>query len=263
MSTDKAGKSYWEQNWRNRDVPGAVNPADNTLANHVNLKLHELFSHCFSGDRRTEKLLEVGCARSAWLPYFDKEFGFEVSGLDYSEVGCWQAEQVLLNESVEGHVFHADLFSPPGHLLESFDAVVSFGVAEHFEDTAACISAFSSFLKPGGTMITTIPNLTGMLGTLQKFINRQAFDVHVPLDRDALRESHEKAGLEVSSCEYFLSGSFTIINLENFRDKSVYGTAVRLRSLASKAAWSLDRRVPGFKPNRLTSPYVVCVAKKP
>jgi cyclopropane fatty-acyl-phospholipid synthase-like methyltransferase len=30
------------------------------------------------------RLLEIGCARSAWLPYFAQEFGIDVSGLDYS-----------------------------------------------------------------------------------------------------------------------------------------------------------------------------------
>lgn len=52
--------------------------------------------------------LEIGCARSRWLPYFAKEFGFEVSGIDYSEVGSQQATQILFNEGVQGNIVFAD-----------------------------------------------------------------------------------------------------------------------------------------------------------
>jgi hypothetical protein len=45
---------------------------------------------------RGNALLGFGCARSTWLPYFS---------------------------------------DPPRHLVERFDFGVSFGMAEHFEDT--------------------------------------------------------------------------------------------------------------------------------
>ena len=118
-----------------------------------------------------------------WLPYFAKEFAFEVYGIDYSEIGCQQAKQILEYEGVNGKIVCADFFSPPGSMLKAFDVVVSFGVLEHFEDTTACIAAFSKFLKPGGLLITNIPNLCGLNGLIQKMINRSIFDIHVPLDK--------------------------------------------------------------------------------
>lgn len=264
MNTDKAGKSYWEHNWRHYEAPEAIDPANKNLSNYVNLRFHELFREVLATEnKRAVKLLEIGCARSSWLPYFVQEFGFEASGIDYSEAGCRQAEQVLLNEGVEGEIFHADFFSPPSRMLDAFDAAISFGVAEHFESPTECIHAFSRFLKPGGIIVTIIPNLTGILGTLQKVINRPAFNVHVPINRDALRQAHEEAGLTVSFCDYFLFGGFTIINLENLRSTPAYNTAVRLRSLLSKVAWRAEGRASWLEPNRWTSPYVVCIATKP
>jgi len=84
-------------------------------------------------------------------PYFAKEFGFKVYGIDYSEIGCKQAREVLSNTGVEGNVICAIFFSPPENLIDAFDVVVSFGVVEHFEDTAG-IAAFSRFLKPNGIL---------------------------------------------------------------------------------------------------------------
>jgi SAM-dependent methyltransferase len=264
LSKDKAGRSYWAQFWEDERLPKAVDPRIGTLDSYMNHRFHGYFCKAFSSiETRNQKLLEVGGARSAWLPYFAKEFGFEVSGIDYSELGCQQAMQILSNEGVKGEIVCADFFSPPEHMLGAFDVVVSFGVAEHFEDTTGCVSAFSRFLKPGGFMVTVIPSLAGLLGKFQKLINRAALDVHVPLDRAALLEAHSGSHLEVISCDHFLFASMSIINIENLRSTPFYEGAVRLRSWLSKAAWAAEMTIPLLGPNRWTSPYIVCVAKKP
>lgn len=264
MNLDKAGKEYWDRNWENYGLPGAVDPKRSGLSNHLNREFHKLFQKTFPPvDGNGRSLLEVGCARSAWLPYFAKEFGFKVHGLDYSEVGCRQAAQILTNEGVQGEIECADFFSPPERMLGEFDAVVSFGVVEHFADTAGCIRQFSKFLKPDGLMVTIVPNMVGALGVLQKIVNRPAFDVHVPLKCQYLARAHEDAGLESVSCEYLLFASLTIINLENFRGTPFHGAAVRIRSSLSKALWAAEKNVALLSPNRLSSPYIVCVARKP
>jgi len=127
---------------------------------------HECFHKAFPYvDISDQKLLEIGCGGSAWLPYFAKEFGFEVYDIDYSELGCQQAAQVLENEGVEGEILCADFFSPPEHMLGDFDTVGSRGVVEHFEDTAAWASAFSKFLRPGGVMSLSLINFENLRGT--------------------------------------------------------------------------------------------------
>ncbi len=266
MSLDKAGKAYWNQNWRTWEntLPTAVDPHVRSLDNYLNRKFHACFRKAVSSvDTSDQKLLEIGCARSAWLPYFAKEFGFKVYGIDYSDIGCLQATQVLENEGVEGQIVHADFFSPPEHMLGNFDLVWSLGVLEHFEDTVACVLAFSRFLKPSGLMITIIPNLSGALGLIQKTINRSAFDIHVPLDRSGLEEAHSGSGLEVISCAYFLFAGLTVINIENWRGIPFFNVAVRLRSWITKAMWIAERTIPLLRPNRWTSPYIVCIARKP
>ena len=132
---------------RSETLPAPVDPRDKTLSNYVARKFHELFTRVLPRGHNV-RLLEVGCARSRWLPYFAAEHGYEVTGLDYSTMGCEQARQILAAAGVEGRIVEGDLFSPPEDLLEAFDVVISFGLVEHFDDTDcrhSRLSAASSF----------------------------------------------------------------------------------------------------------------------
>jgi 2-polyprenyl-3-methyl-5-hydroxy-6-metoxy-1,4-benzoquinol methylase len=263
MTTDKAGKWYWDHSWANTPLPKAVDPHARGLDHYVDRKFHEFFRETFSElETKGRSLLEIGCARSQWLPYFAKEFGFRVCGLDYSDRGCQHAREILAEEGVEGEVVCSDFFCPPQSMLAAFDVVVSFGVVEHFEPTAGCLKAFSEFLKPGGLAITSIPNMVGLVGYIQKIANRGVFDIHVPLDDRALAASHEPS-LQVISCRYFLTVNWKVINIENWQSKVFYRLGVRMRSLMNKGFWILEDLVPIIKPNRLTSPYINCVARMP
>jgi len=270
MSMDKAGKEFWDASWAAKRLPDAVEalPHGGGGADYVQRRFDRFFHQIFSGiETEHAKLLEIGCARSLWLPYFAREFGFEVAGIDYSETGCEQEREILARAEVEGEIHCADFFQPPSHLLSSFDVVVSFGVAEHFTNTTECIKAFSGFLKPNGLMLTSIPNLKGLPGRLVKALNRPVYDIHVPLDAEALAQAHRQAGLTVIACDNFMSSNFGVCNLDGIptrsaewlAKKSVLALLVRL----SRLAWFVEeRRGEEFKANPLTSPYINCVARK-
>lgn len=85
-SEDKAGQEYWNALWAADSIPDAVNPRQTGLDNYANRRLHEYFVATFSGvPTRELTILEIGCARSVWLPYLAREFGFRVYGLDYED----------------------------------------------------------------------------------------------------------------------------------------------------------------------------------
>lgn len=259
---DKAGKQYWDEVWEGQELPSPVDPRLGTLDNYVNRGFHRLFTRVFSrGNPHVQSLLEIGCARSRWLPYFATEFGFNVSGIDYSETGCSQAVSILNRAGVEGRVACANFFSPPPDMVGAFDVVVSFGVVEHFEDTAACLSSFAAFLKPGGVMITVIPNLAGIIGAIQKRLGRTIYVVHVPMDKRTLRGAHQRAGLSVQTCGYFLGINWGVLNFSDWRNYYLRWIARGLQSFASRFFWLLERMGLRIRPNRLTSPYIVCLAQ--
>jgi SAM-dependent methyltransferase len=154
---------------------------------------------------------------------------------------------------------------PPDHLLGACDFGVSFGVAEHFEDTTECLGAFRRFLKPGGILITVIPNLAGLAGTLQKHLDRKIYDIHVPLDDRALADAHRRAGMHVIDCRYVVCSNFGVLTLGDHAH-----SLARLRHLfklsfmgLSATAWVINRYIVRIPTSRLLSPYIACVARVP
>jgi 2-polyprenyl-3-methyl-5-hydroxy-6-metoxy-1,4-benzoquinol methylase len=268
MEQDKAGTKYWDNLWEKRAPTRSINPSDKSMRNYVNSRFHLLFKEFFSKFASKEvKLLEIGCAGSQWLPYFAKEFKFQVTGLDYSEIGCLQASATLKNEGVEGKIVYADFFSPPDDLLGEFDIVVSFGVVEHFEETANAIYSMGRFLRPGGTMFIVIPNMTGAVGFIEKIINRPVYEIHKILLAEELKLMTAKAGLQIQYCSYFLATNFGVLNLSGLQSGKfiklvkllVMKTAVQI----SKLVWFLEKSTRPFPTSRWLSPYIICLAEKP
>ena len=265
-SNDKAGKAYWDQVWSETELPPLIDLTSDAPESRVNSEFHRLFAELFAkeNDLPAKTYLEIGCALSPWLPYFATKHGFKVSGLDYSEHGCVQARQLLTTANVPGEVYCADAFRPPEELRQRFGVVASFGVAEHFEDTVGCIRAFAEFAAPGGLLITSVPNMSGAVGWLQRILDRAVYDIHVPLSAKRLAEANSAAGLEIVQCDYVMSTNFWVANI---------GTSARFRfpkrvlhklfTIFTSVVWKLERVFGPMPKSRLLSPYVVCVARKP
>jgi 2-polyprenyl-3-methyl-5-hydroxy-6-metoxy-1,4-benzoquinol methylase len=261
---DKAGTRYWDQLYTTDRKVRAIDPHDTSLRNYVACQFHRYFVRHLSA-MESKQLLEVGCGGSQYLPYFAKEFGLQVTGLDYSEPGCKSAARLLATEGITGNIVCANMFEPPPSLRRKFDVVVSMGVVEHFVDTPACIAAISNLVKPGGLVLTFTPNMYGFMGTLQKLFDRELFDKHVPLSRELLRRAHEKAGLSVLECDYFLSNNFFVVGLpprlQSSIGEKVKKLLMRCLHYISGAVWMLETSFHTFRPSKMMSPYIVCAAR--
>lgn len=200
---DRAGRQYWERFWKEGAAfPASIGPYS-ILHRYTHKKYGSFFERQFSGfDTEGLNLLEVGCARSVWLPRFAKNYSFKVSGIDYSEEGCRQSRRIMEREGVKGRIVQADMFSPPESMKGSFDVVVSLGVIEHFDDTVEAVRAHSDFLTPGGILISKIPNLHGIPGLLLPLINSDFYRTHIPLEPAELSRAYRSCGLEVEECGY-------------------------------------------------------------
>lgn len=262
--TDMVEKEYWDKNWSPVETRRIVFPEKNTLRNHSYHMLHLVFERLFAlhNNNGTRRLIEFGCAQSIWLPYFARHFGFKVFGLDYSERGCELASNLLKQENVDGTVIHADFMDAPTYLQGQFDVGVSFGVAEHFEDTTECLKAFSKYLKPGGILITVIPNMVGLNGVIQKRFDREIYDIHALLDANLLVHAHRKAGLDPILCEYIVCSNFGVITFSS-KDKlfTSLKRIVRLGLMSlSLAGWAVERSLGRSLASKTLSPYIVCAA---
>lgn len=269
LPPDRVSRAFWDKQWATESIPRPVDPEDGSLRNTLRRAFHAYFSRYLAPMRGKPDidLLEVGCGRSIWLPYFAREFGFRVTGVDYSETGCQKSREILAAQHVSGTVLHQDMFLPPADMIERFDVVVSFGLVEHFEDTAGVIRALAAFLKPGGVMITNIPNMRGTIGFVQRLFNRPVYDQHVPHTDASLSAAHETAGLQVQDCGYFLSTGYNTLNFQHpDRDGTVHPVAAAVKLFLvslSVAVWFLEKPVGRLPVSRSFSPYVNCVAIKP
>jgi 2-polyprenyl-3-methyl-5-hydroxy-6-metoxy-1,4-benzoquinol methylase len=264
---DLAGPAYWEERWSSSELPAPVDPRDSSRRNYQNRRLDAKFRRALDGlATNGGEALEIGCARSAWLPYFACEFGMSVFGLDYSETGCDQARQVLASAQVEGTITCADLFVPPKGWSNRFDALLTIGLVDHFSDAAKCTAALADYLRPNGVIITLIPNLTGLIGTLLRAMNPKVHGIHVRLDPQQLAAAHEAAGLRVIESAFFMGANFGVLNLVGL-DPAALSTRVKaavLRSLdrLSQLAWLIETRTRPLPASRFFSPYILCIARK-
>jgi 2-polyprenyl-3-methyl-5-hydroxy-6-metoxy-1,4-benzoquinol methylase len=257
---DKANVTYWDANWKKIEFPEAFNENNRNLDNYVNLSLHDFFKNLLK-DKNKLSILEIGCANSIWPIYFHQYFNAEVCGIDYSEVGCKKSRELLEYYHTPGKIYCADLFSPPTELLQKFDFVVSFGVVEHFEDTANCLKSCAAFVKPGGLLVTIIPNLAGIIGFLQKIIDKKIYDIHVPLTKEQMATANKTAELKLLQCDYFMSINLSIVNSGAFSPHKLNTPLRHFLSGISKIFWILEKYGMRIPKNKFTSPYIIAVAK--
>lgn len=265
-TTDKAGEHYWDSAWQAAALPRLVVPDDMSLRNHVRRCFHTFLSGVMTG-RHGQRVIEVGCANSIWLPYFASEHGCSITGLDYSATGCSSAQALLAAAGVEGKIFHGDIWAPPAELLGAFDLVFTYGLVEHFEPTEHILTALSKLLRPGGIMITIVPNMVGWVGLVQKYLNRQVFDIHVPIGLESIQTAHQRAGFTPLQAGYLCSVNFGVLNLDGATDNAPIRVAKKvitkaLVALSALVWWIEDHSPLRLPPNQLTSPYIACVAIK-
>lgn len=264
---DLTDAAFWDSNWEKRGLPEPIDPHSARSRDLFYALMHRKLRLLFAGlDPARTRLIEVGCGSSAWLPYFSKHMGFQVSGLDYSEIGCRQTRTVLAREGIQGDVHQADMFDPPPGLQGAFDVVFSFGVIEHFQPPERCVRALTSLLRPGGLVVSVVPNLLGALGAVQAWIDRAVYDVHVLHTDQTLADAHRLAGLDVIESDYFFGVNFGWVIESNAPPSPLLRPKLRVLSAlrwGSRLSWWLEQQLAPLPPGRLLSPAILCAARKP
>lgn len=200
---DKASPEYWNAFWETNQIPEEIIIDKKKINTYLYTEFDEFFRRHIKANEG-KSLLELGCGNSVWLPYFYKTFGLNVSGLDYSTLGCERSRHILKSYHTPGNVYEGDLFYPSDDLKGAFDYVVSFGVIEHFQNTTDVLKAHAAYLKENGKIIVSVPNMYGFPGWYQKIMNRAVYDTHVPIDKNHLEGSLRKAGFKNITAEYVL-----------------------------------------------------------
>lgn len=201
---------------------------------------------------RGQCVLEVGCAPAKWLALYAERFGAQVSGIEYTAHGVELSRRNLLALGVPGEVRHEDFFH--AHVTP-VDLVLSLGFIEHFEDLEGAFARHVEFVAPGGAIVIGVPNYRGVLGAIQRLMNREHLDLHnlramVPALYTRLAAKH---GLVVER-QLYLDGP----------DPAILKPGRRwLMPLV--VALELFRKLPGSERlnNRWLSAYLLTVVRRP
>jgi 2-polyprenyl-3-methyl-5-hydroxy-6-metoxy-1,4-benzoquinol methylase len=267
---ERVQKQYWDESWEaETQLPETFDPTIAGLRGLFRRPFHAFFAAQLpSVAPPGSSLIEIGCGRSQLLPYFARQFGLRVAGLDYSEVGCDKARRILQRDGVDGDIRCADLFDATAVPVTGYDVVFSFGLVEHFEDTVGIVRALTRYACPGGNVLTLIPNMRGAVGAMQRALSRDIYDIHVPLSAAALTQAHRDAGLTVRASGYLLPAHFGVCNPGTGSDPR--GMSQQVRSAAYRAAiatstgllW-IDERLVRLPTSELLSPYAFTLATRP
>jgi cyclopropane fatty-acyl-phospholipid synthase-like methyltransferase len=266
VAMDRAGPDYWSAVWNEQRPVRRFGQPGRTLIDHARLQLHHMFQEVLVGRVGPgSALIELGCGGSVLLPYFAKEYGLKVFGLDYAPEGCRLAGDILREEGVEASIEVGDIFDPPTDYMQRFDVVFSNGLVEHFNDTSGVFRAVAAFARRGGLVVTLVPNMNGIVGLCQRLLAPEVFSTHLPLTVAQLRLAQERAGLHVESCGLFQNFHLGVVNTGCVR-----GVKRPLRdffSLVMKGVtvgvWFGERRgmLGDLRPSTWRSPYIASVAR--
>jgi 2-polyprenyl-6-hydroxyphenyl methylase/3-demethylubiquinone-9 3-methyltransferase len=125
-------------------------------------------------------------------------------GVDYSDEGLALAQANLDRAGVTATLVKADVRDAHALPEDHFDVVYSLGLIEHFEDPSYLLSILSRVVRPGGILITLVPNYSGVWGAIQRYIDPGLLAVHTVYDHVTLDSIHEQAGLSpIERARYF------------------------------------------------------------
>jgi SAM-dependent methyltransferase len=159
------------------------------------------------------RVLDFGCGPGV-ISFAVAERGYEVLGVDGSEQMIAQAEKERARRGVSNPRFSlmpAEAFDVP---KESVDAVISSSVLQYIPDDRRLLASLASALKPGGTLLISVPHAGSVLGWLEARLHRLPtmkrregrgfLDYSQRLyDKDELLATLESVGLGSFECTFF------------------------------------------------------------
>lgn len=240
LAKDAAGKVYWDAQWDS--LPPIITYEGPGYEQHPVL-------YPYLSSQRGEAI-EIGCVPGNWMIYLNKEYGYRVSGIDYSKHMDYVRENLRYNGIDDGELFNADLFQFDPE--KKYDLVFSSGFVEHFDDYVAVVRKHAELACSGALVVIMTPNLTHIHKILCKLFCPDLLKVHrFPLmDRKILSDTLESVGLEVLHCDF----------QKTFRP--LYHLPTPLNFAMSVLSKILRMTHLDNIGNRFGSPYLISVSRK-
>jgi hypothetical protein len=120
----------------------------------------------------------------------------------------------------------------------------------------------SLYVRPGGSIVTVVPNMAGLNGFLQLGLSRDTFLTHHVITPPILRQEMERAGLSVERCEPLMSFNTGVVNLGERRSRAS-GRAMEAALVGmSRTVWAAERLFgKDLTPRLWRAPYIISVGR--
>lgn len=249
--------AYWREFW---DVAGVrIQPSRGGVRDHVRDTLVAELGKVVKPESRW---IEVGCASSTFLLDLPTILGARLDGVDISADALDATVGNLAEFGLTPTLSCHDFTEPRPEELHAYDGVFSFGFVEHFADLAAALASVAQYVKPGGTVVSVIPNMSGLVGFLQLFTSSDIFLTHHVITPPILRQEMERAGLLVDVCEPLMSFNTGVVNVGERRSR-LSGRVLEAALVGtSRAVWTAERITKReLKPRLWRAPYILSVGR--
>ncbi|QRF24480.1 class I SAM-dependent methyltransferase [Alicyclobacillus sp. TC] len=239
LSEKKFWDAYWQQETRS------------DFQKHI---FSDIFQHYLP---KNASYFEIGCAPGTNLVYFANQFGYRVSGIDYSnieQVGKLLKHHGIVPEELSGEDFFS--YTPK----RQYDVVTSFGFVEHFQNTQDVIERHMQLVAPQGWLVIEVPNIRYFNFLLYRILNPSLLAIHNPkaMNLQALQAPiKESNNFEIVFSGYYKS-CFLYFNPDN---AELVKHSLRRKLFLGLRSLTTTLGLENY-PNRFFSPYLFVIAKR-
>ncbi|MEA2651196.1 MAG: hypothetical protein QOI85_917 [Chloroflexota bacterium] len=186
--------AFWDRNWENVVLPKEYRRTPRAF--YLNARL-DVIDRFLPADASLSAA-EVGGAPGQHLAYLHRTFGYRITCIDYSPMGCRKTLENFSLLGIPGEVIQADLMADESD-LPTFDVVYSLGLIEHFADRLPVVERHVRLIRPGGMLVLGVPNFRGLTGWFMRTLAPSVYATHViqAMDLDGWREFEDALGLQV------------------------------------------------------------------
>ncbi|MBN1365150.1 MAG: class I SAM-dependent methyltransferase [Syntrophaceae bacterium] len=190
MDDNLISKEQWETVWSGVKIPITAKP---TYDVYMNLKSY------LPKKRDNYSLIEIGCAPGRWMAFFNKEFNYQVSGIEYARDAASVTIKNLNLQGIQAEVIIDDFLSWDSD-KRRYEIVFSAGFIEHFQNLTYVVEKLCNLSSR--YVVTMVPNLYGVNGFIRKKFSSKNFSEHIPIDVSTLESLHKRFKLKTLFCNY-------------------------------------------------------------
>ncbi|HSS97440.1 MAG TPA: class I SAM-dependent methyltransferase [Terriglobales bacterium] len=246
---DIAKVDHWETVWKQASSIRQVSSFD-----YYDVRMAKLFRSLL---KQGSRVIEIGCGGSRWMHFFNTDRKCETWGIDYSPEGLAITEKDN-RDGPRVRLIAGDFFDQSSLPFDYFDLVFSGGFIEHFTDPSLVTRRMAEILRPGGRALTTTPNFTGIYKNVQRWIDQDIYEKHVPMNQEAMDRAHIDANLlPILPAQFY--GCFAP-GVVNYGTKSFLLAPIKV--IQQTVCWSLKALHLDWESQAL-SPHILGLYQKP